>query len=563
MTNRSFSPLCLWTLLLPLLLASCNTTQQETPRATRIAPSEQVQSPGVVTSETDKKSSTPAVENNSATSSKDEELDPVLDMIKSASSISEKTGESIQTIVSALEKISSSDDNVGTIIDNLIKRDQQEASETKKSSNSSTEEESIAAAITAEEENANQVRPAELVVPEGRDPSLAPEALAAAFALIRPETTLNENLAIDPIAPIMTPQKPEGLFRIAVLAPFSGPSAAIGQRIRKGAELALFELRLQHVDLIFKDTVTGAEQAVQQALQDQADLILGPVFAEDTKRAWPLAQVAGVPMISFSNDLIVARPGLWILGQTPEQEIETALAYALQHIEPNPSSGRKQLAIALIEQDNIYGRRVADHAAEILALAGLGNVSRLTINDETRTNQAALRKTVRTFTRWQKSSSTNASRVPVFDLVIMAGDNSFSLAVAPVLAWYDLDPEKVRYIGTSIWDDAATLQEPSLSGAWYANAPADQHGRFAQLWAKTSSLPGGRLAMLGFDAVALIGTIVREDMNLRQELTSPIGFSGFSGMFRLLPDGRNLRLLDVRQIDSGSSAVIAPSPASF
>ncbi|NDA09099.1 MAG: hypothetical protein EBZ18_06785, partial [Alphaproteobacteria bacterium] len=103
-------------------------------------------------------------------------------MIKSASSISEKTGESIQTIVSALEKISSSDDNVGTIIDNLIKRDQQEAPETKKSSNSSTEEESIAAAITAEEENANQVRPAELVVPEGRDPSLAPEALAAAFA---------------------------------------------------------------------------------------------------------------------------------------------------------------------------------------------------------------------------------------------------------------------------------------------------------------------------------------------------------------------------------------------
>ncbi len=555
MTKRSCSPICFWILLLPFLLAGCNTTQEERPLATTAGSTDQITSSSV-------DARAPAVE--TITPKKDEDKpDPVLDIIKSASSISEETGESIQTIISALEQISQSDDDVGTIIDNLIKRDQEESDESKAVSTSVTEEESIAAAITAEEENKDQTRPEELVVPEGRDPSLAPEALAAAFALIRPEATLSENMAIDPIAPILTPQKPEGLFRIALLAPLSGPGAAIGERIRKGAELALFELRLEHVDLIFKDTATGVEQAVQEAIEDQADLVLGPVYAEDTRRAWPLARIADVPMISFSNDLFVARPGLWILGQTPEQEIETALAHALQHIQPDPSSGRKQLAVALVEQNSVYGKRVADHAANILVLSGVENVSRLTISDETRSSEATLRKTVRDFTRWRKSSNSNRSRVPEFDLVIMAGDNAFSLGVAPVLAWYDLDPEKVRYMGTSIWDDAATLQEPSLSGAWYANAPSDQHGRFAQLWAKTSGLPAGRLSMLGFDAVALIGTIVREERDLRQELTSPIGFSGFSGMFRLLPDGRNLRLLDVRQIDSGSSSVIAPSPISF
>jgi len=546
-------------------MAGCNTSSQNTVRATT-APS--ASGPVLSASVTDITASDagdalPAPEIKSGEQPSAEDLDPVLDMIKSASSISEETGESIQQIVSALEKISVSDDNVGTIIDNLIKRDEKEAAIPPPSPEVPIGEESGFTTIPAQELQEDDVKPAELVIPEGRDPSLAPEALAAAFALIRPKATLNEDLAIEPVAPIPIPEKPEGGFRIALLAPYTGPAAAIGQRIRKGAELALFELQLEQVDLIFQDTASGVEPAVLQAVRDQVDLILGPVFAEDTRKAWPLAQAASVPMISFSNDLVVARPGLWILGQTPEQEIETALAYALQHVKPNPKSGRRDLAIALVEQDSVYGRRVAHHASEILALAGYKDIKRLTINAETRSNEAALRRVVRNFAQWRKSSNGSSSRVPVFDLVIMAGDNTFSLGVAPVLAWYDLDPEKVRYLGTSIWDDAATLQEPSLAGAWYANAPRDQQGRFAHLWAKTSSTPADRLSMLGFDAVALIGTIVREKADLYQELTNPIGFSGFSGMFRLLPDGRNLRLLDVREINGGTSTIIAPGPQSF
>ncbi|XDZ65592.1 penicillin-binding protein activator [Alphaproteobacteria bacterium LSUCC0684] len=546
-------------------MAGCNTSSQDTARTTTgpSAPRLAVSAPVTDIKASDAEEVRPAATTQSGAQPSAEDLDPVLEMIKSASSISEETGDSIQQIVSALEKISVSDDNVGVIIDNLIKRDEAEAAETPQSPEGQVGEEKGVAAIAAEEPREDDVKPAELVIPEGRDPSLAPEALAAAFALIRPKATLNEDLAIEPVAPIPIPEKPEGGFRIAILAPYTGPAAAIGQRIRKGAELALFELQLQQVDLIFQDTASGAEAAVLQAVRDQADLILGPVFAEDTRKAWPFAQAASVPMISFSNDLVVARPGLWILGQTPEQEIETALAYALQHVKPNPKSGRRDLAIALVEQDSVYGRRVANHANEILLEAGIGDIKRLTINAETRSNEAALRRVVRNFVQWRKSSNGSSSRVPVFDLVIMAGDNTFSLGVAPVLAWYDLDPEKVRYLGTSIWDDAATLQEPSLAGAWYANAPRDQHGRFAQLWAKTSGTPADRLSMLGFDAVALVGTIVREKADLYQELTNPIGFSGFSGMFRLLPDGRNLRLLDVREINDSTSTIIAPGPESF
>ena len=36
-------------------------------------------------------------------------------------------------------------------------------------------------------------------------------------------------------------------------------------------------------------------------------------------------------------------------------------------------------------------------------------------------------------------------------------------------------------------------------------------------------------------------------------LTQKAGFAGFSGMFRLLPDGRNIRLLDVREMPKAAA----------
>jgi len=553
-----------------LLLAGCNSTQPDIALSTRPEPAARAASPAPVEQVSTAPAAVPETrpvqnaETPAVSAEKEEVPDQVLELIRSASSISEETGESIQDIVSALEKISQSDDRVATIIDNLIQRDENPPADMPAATDPVSEEEQIAAALAGDAPKETADKPAETIIPEDSDPVLATEALAAAFALIRPETKMDEVATIDAAALIPPPAKAEGIFRIALLAPFSGPDAGIGEGIRKGAELAFFELQLRQVDLIFKDTAGGVDQAINEAVRDQADLILGPVFAEDTRRATPQAAIASIPMLSFSNDVIVAQPGVWILGQTPEQEIETALAFALEHVQPYPKSGRRDLAIALIEQDSIYGRRVANHAATILAQAGFAAVERLTIDAATRADEKALRQLVRRFARWSSASASSTARIPVFDLVIIAGDNAFSLGVAPVLAWYDLDPEKVQYLGTSLLNDASTLQEPSLAGAWYASAPMDRNEKFTRLWAKTSAAPAPRHAMLGFDAVALIGAIVRDrQAELNSELTNPTGFSGFSGMFRLMPDGRNIRLLDVRQIGAGASKVIAPSPKSF
>lgn len=413
----------------------------------------------------------------------------------------------------------------------------------------------------------NQTRPrvADPVatIPEGQDPSLASEALAAAFALARQQRVETEARLDDPTQPDRISAKPEDGFRIALMLPAKGPGKTVSRYIREGAELALFKLGGGDIDMIFLDS-ENTEQAANAALRHDVDLILGPVFAERAQRIGAALGPHPVPVLTFSNDVTAAGGKVLLLGQTPEQEIETVLAQALIQQKPNPAAGRDQLAIAIISQDKIYGQRVSSHAAAILEDAGLPPQVTLTLDAETLASEASLRKQIRALTNWVPPAGDGAVRPPNFDIVILAGDPAFSLRVAPVLAWYDLDPEKVRYLGTSLWSSPAILQEPSLRGGWFAAAPEEGQKSFNRLWQETGKPAANRYTIIGFDAVALATTLVRTARFSRlTTLTEGAGFSGFSGMFRLLPDGRNIRLLDVREITEDGSRVIAPAPNRF
>ena len=412
-----------------------------------------------------------------------------------------------------------------------------------------------AAAVTEEE--------AEPVIPEGEDPSLGAEALAAAFALARQSRGEAEARLDDPKLPEAIPSKPADGFRIALMLPAEGPAAGVSQHIREGAEFALFKLAGKNIDMIFLDS-ENPDLATAAALANGADMILGPVFANKAQRVGAIIGKNRLPVLTFSNDSTAAGGNVMLLGQTPEQEIETVLAHALIHQPTNPASGREKLAVAIISQDKIYGRRVANHAASILNDAGLPPVANITLDAATLASEDNLRRRIRRLTGWVPPSGEGTARVPNFDIVIIAGDPAFSLRVAPVLAWYDLDPEKVRYLGTSLWASPAILQEPSLRGGWYAAPPQSRERLFVDLWRETGKSVPNRYTMIGFDAVALASTLAR--MNPQDPiptLTQKAGFAGFSGMFRLLPDGRNIRLLDVREITEGGGKVIASAPKSF
>ena len=409
-----------------------------------------------------------------------------------------------------------------------------------------------------------QDAPVETLIPEGSDPSLAAEALAAAFALVRDHTEISDTLVKEEGTPIEVISKPQGGVRAAVLVPLDGRAAAIGQEMQRGAELAIFTLGNPNIDLTFHDTSSGINSAMNAAMMQNPDIIIGPLFAENTKAAKPIAQIADVPILSFSNDSAVAGQNTWLISQTPEQEIETVLRHALQTITPIQDAERDLLSVGLIVQDSLYGNRISRHAIDVLTSDGGVTAEMLTLNKDVLADENTLRQSIKNLTKWIPPSSEGEERPPRFDIVIIAGDVSFGLRVAPVLSWYDLDPAKVKYLGTSQWTTAAILQEPSLNGGWFASQPSAQADQFQSLWSVTNQGRASKYAMMAFDAVALVSTLSPDHpQGITGALTSNSGFNGFSGAFKLAPFGQNTRQLEIREINAGSFDVIVPAKTTF
>src|SRR5712691_9251554 len=100
-----------------------------------------------------------------------------------------------------------------------------------------------------------------------------------------------------------TPNRGTGDFKVGLILPLSanGNAGAAGQAMRNAAEMALAELSDPNIQLLPKDdggTGQGAQLAAQQAIDEGAQIVLGPLFAHSVTSAKPIARSHGVPMIA-------------------------------------------------------------------------------------------------------------------------------------------------------------------------------------------------------------------------------------------------------------------------
>src|SRR5207244_2169918 len=135
--------------------------------------------------------------------------------------------------------------------------------------------------------------------------------------------------------------------------PPSGNNAALGQGLLQAAQMALFDVGDSDVALIVRDTEAtgGAGAAARSALNEGAQLILGPVYAPATKEVAPIAQAAGVSVISFSTDREAAGSGAFIMGVLPQIQVDRVVGYA-------GSQGIHRYAA--LAPSSPYGRQMAD-----------------------------------------------------------------------------------------------------------------------------------------------------------------------------------------------------------
>lgn len=337
---------------------------------------------------------------------------------------------------------------------------------------------------------------------------------------------------------------------VLLLVPLSGPLSAVGQVLANAAKLAIPQGESPTLDIRdTQGTPQGTVSALRAGLADGDGIILGPLTAEDTQAAIPIAKQAGVNMLPFTNDGALAASGVWPLGITPTQQAQRVVQVAAD-------SGHTQLAGLLPDSD--FGRRLADALKqEASALSEPAPQIVYYSSGFQNINLAVQQLT---------GASSSTKNPPSFNALFVGATDPNTLAeIANFLPYYGIFAPQVQLMGPTLWSNLATVManQTVFVGALYAAPdPAAASAFQAKYQSTYNSTPPG-IADLAFDAAALARLAASSGGYTTQVLTSPSGFTGTDGLLVLQPDGSVKRGLTVLSIAPGQPKVVSAAPANM
>jgi len=336
--------------------------------------------------------------------------------------------------------------------------------------------------------------------------------------------------------------------RVALVLPLGagGNAGSVALSMKNAADLALAEFGATSIQLIVKDDRGSPQTAraeVQAAIQEGAEIVLGPLFSPAVAAAGPVAKQANVPMIAFSTDTNVATQGVYLLSFLPESDVDRIVSYSAQ-------AGKRSI-VALIP-DNAYGAVISGQLQTAAGARGARVVS--------------IQKYAPDGKNLKEAASRAAQAARQAETIMIADGAEMTPQVVDALAAAGIKPGAKQLIGTGLWDNPALISNPKMSGAWFAAPETTGYAAFAQRYRARYGQEPVRTASLAYDAMSLVAALVKtrpEGHFSAETLTNPSGFTGVDGIFRFRREGTNERGLAVMEIRDGTTKIISASPRAF
>lgn len=339
--------------------------------------------------------------------------------------------------------------------------------------------------------------------------------------------------------------------KVALVLPLTGhgETQRIGMAMKQAAELALFDSGGNPgITLLTKDTggtPQGAAAAAQAALSEGAEIILGPLLANEVRAVSAAAQARNVPVVAFSTATSVAGSGTYLLSFQPEEEVTSVVRYASEE-------GLRNIA-ALVPQSQ-FGAAVERALGASSKLYGASMVAVERHSGSAPDFDAAARSLV---------AAVNAGNVQAV-LIPEGGERLRQIGAALQRAGFE--PGRVKLLGTGQWDDPQTALIPIAVGGSYPGVPPELIRRFEERYRQAYGATPPRLASLAYDAVSLAIILARDPAGARfsaSKITNSEGFQGINGLFRFRPDGSSERGLAILQVDPTGASIVEPAPQRF
>lgn len=341
-----------------------------------------------------------------------------------------------------------------------------------------------------------------------------------------------------------------GAIKVALLLPLSatGNAGQLARDMRNAADLAIREFQTAGIQVLVKDdrgTADGARAAASQAVSQGAKIILGPLIAQSVTAAASIGKSAGVPVVAFSTDASTASRGVYLISFLPQNDVERIVRFA---------AGQGKRSFAALLPGNAYGSVVEAALQRAAANAG----GRVVVIERYNLDRTSMQEKAAALAASLKQGTVNA-------LLIPEGGDAAPF-IAQILAANGVKTSQVKYLGSGQWDDPRVIGESNLGGSWYAAPDRAGFDAFAQRYQAAFGARPLRAASLAYDATSLAAGLAGrfgESAFTDKVLTTPSGFIGIDGAFRLLPSGLNERGLAVYEIQRGQARVLSPAPKSF
>ena len=344
-----------------------------------------------------------------------------------------------------------------------------------------------------------------------------------------------------------------GAVQVALLVPGGSGQASdelLARSLQNAARLAIADLGGTQVDLRVYNTAGQPAQAAAMAIkavEDGAQIILGPVFAQEANAAGVAVAGLGINVLAFSNNPDIAGNNVFVLGPTFDNTAARLASYAVRQ-------GKSKIMI-------VHDRNTAGdlgRAAIQRGVAAAGGSVVATGSYEF--SQNGVTSAAPGIAASAKSTGAQA--------VFLTADTAGALPlVSQLLADNGLSSASVQFVGLTRWDiPTATLALPGVQGGWFALPDPSLYAQYQSRYQAAFAEAPHPISGLAYDGIAAIGALIKQNSAgavSKSALTTGSGFVGVNGIFRLRGDGTNERGLAVAQIRSGQLVVVDPAPRSF
>ena len=275
----------------------------------------------------------------------------------------------------------------------------------------------------------------------------------------------------------------------------------------------------------------------------------------------------GILFFSFASDKSLANDCVYLINFFPEDDLKALFDFF-------PSQSK----IALLFPNNFYGNNINKIIDSIASESKSLIINRASYKEDLTNARYAIKELskyeLRKFelerqkkileNKTDDISKRALKKIKRFETI---GEVEFThlilpdygirlLEIAPLLPFYDVDPKKVQFIGTGVWDDSVFFDEPSLQGAIFSGIEEKNRRDFFEDYLNIYNEAPIRTSTIPYDLIGIISYILNKKMTLKETYAflndSKITFDGIDGKFYFLSNVI-VRELDILEISNGKA----------